>query len=105
MSETATLNVRMDADTKREFTAICEELGISASSLMNVFARMVVRNQGVPFPLSVKTRAGDISQYRRIFPQSEEEIFEAIDAGAKVPLDQCYPAAQGEAFVRERLGW
>ena len=62
MPETATLNVRMDADTKREFTAICEELGISASSLMNVFARMVVRNQEVPFRKDACWRSIPVSQ-------------------------------------------
>ncbi|MCI1480245.1 MAG: type II toxin-antitoxin system RelB/DinJ family antitoxin [Eggerthellaceae bacterium] len=52
MTQTATLNVRMDAETKREFTQFCDELGLSASSLMNVFAKTVVRNQAVPFPLT-----------------------------------------------------
>lgn len=39
MAGTATLNVRMDADTKRDFSIFCDELGMSASSLMNVFAK------------------------------------------------------------------
>ena len=39
MSDTATLNVRMDSNTKQDFLDFCEEIGISASSLMNMFAK------------------------------------------------------------------
>lgn len=104
MAETATLNVRMDADTKRDFSLFCEELGMSASSLMNVFAKTVVRNQAVPFPLT--SRAVTVSdRYARLFPQSEIELMEALGRSAATPIDECVSAEEGMAVVKERMGW
>ena len=103
MAGTATLNVRMDAETKREFTEFCEELGMSASSLMNVFARTVVRNREVPFALTTRTdrRAG----YERLFPKSQDELARMLDAAAATPLSDCTPMNEAMASFEERLGW
>lgn len=104
MAETATINVRMDADTKRDFTLFCDELGMSASSLMNVFARTVVRNQEVPFPMTTRTVSDVPARYRTLFPQSEAELFDSIDAAAAVPISECTSAEAGAAALRERMG-
>lgn len=104
MAETATLNVRMDADTKKEFSDFCDELGISASSLMNIFAKTVVRNQSVPFPLTSQVFITP-DRYSRIFPQSEAELFEELCASTATPLSQCVALDEGAEIIRERLGW
>jgi len=102
MSETATLNVRMDADTKREFTLFCEELGMSASSLMNVFAKTVVRNQAVPFPLTSQTIATP-ERYARLFPQSESELMDMLNNAALTPIDQCVAPEEALAEIKGRM--
>lgn len=104
MAGTATLNVRMDADTKRDFGIFCDELGMSASSLMNVFAKTVVRNQAVPFPLTSQVIATP-ERHAQIFPQSEAELMEMLSASAATPIEQCMTADQGSAVIRERMGW
>ncbi|MGI6754578.1 MAG: type II toxin-antitoxin system RelB/DinJ family antitoxin [Atopobiaceae bacterium] len=105
MAETSTLNVRMDAETKRDFTAFCDEIGISASSLMNVFARTVVRNQEVPFPMTTRSIAEVPSRYRAVFPALESEVTDAIDASVSVSPSECLDAKTGAATVRKRMGW
>lgn len=105
MPETATLNVRMDADTKREFSAFCDEIGMSASSLMNVFARTVVRNKEVPFPMTTRAVINMPTCYRTLFPQSDAELFDSIDAAASVPAADCVCTESGVGAIRERLGW
>ena len=105
MAESATLNVRMDADTKEAFTSFCEAIGMSASSLMNVFAKTVVRNQEVPFPLTTKPAAAAAGRYGRVFPRDAEELEAMLAASEAVPLADCAPMADGAALVRERMGW
>lgn len=105
MATSTTLNVRMDAETKRDFSAFCDELGMSASSLMNVFARTVVRNQEVPFPLTSKSSAEIPGRYRPLFPHSDEELLQMLETSASTPLEECLSTQQGLESVRKRMGW
>lgn len=47
------LSVRMDSDTKAAFSAFCEEVGMSISTAINIFARQTVREQRLPFEISL----------------------------------------------------
>ena len=49
------VKIRMDEDTKREFDLFCQEIGLSVSAAFNLFAKTVVREQRIPFALSVET--------------------------------------------------
>lgn len=48
------LSIRMDKDLKRELGQFCEKVGLSISSLINMYARKVVDEQRIPFEISVK---------------------------------------------------
>lgn len=48
----ATFSVRMDETLKRQFDALCNEFGMSASTAINVFARAVVREKKIPFEIT-----------------------------------------------------
>ncbi len=54
MSTTA-ISIRLDSDIKEKFDKICKELGISTNAAFNLFARAVVREQGIPFPITTKS--------------------------------------------------
>lgn len=45
---------RMDADIKRQMSAICEELGMTTSTAFNLFANAFVRAKGMPFPVTIR---------------------------------------------------
>ncbi|MBP5294037.1 MAG: type II toxin-antitoxin system RelB/DinJ family antitoxin [Clostridia bacterium] len=49
------VNIRMDEETKIAFDKFCSEIGLSASSAFNIFAKTVVREQRIPFELTTKS--------------------------------------------------
>lgn len=51
---TATVSVRMDAELKKRFEDICDEMGMSMSTAMNIFARKTVREYRIPFEIDVE---------------------------------------------------
>ena len=51
MSETKTLNLRVDSELKHQAELIFADLGIPTSTAINMFLRSVVRCGGIPFDL------------------------------------------------------
>ena len=45
----AVLSVRMDEETKRAFADFCDQIGMSVSTAINMFARQTLREQRLPF--------------------------------------------------------
>ena len=105
MADAATLNVRMDVETKESFIHFCEEVGVSASALMNMFAKNVVRNQQVPFVLSTRPDSVLQHRYHNVFPANEAELDAALTAAEEAPIDQCSSAVEGFAAFERRMGW
>ena len=48
------LSTRIDHDTKLAFTHVCEEMGLSPSQAIKLFAKAVINYGGIPFELKVK---------------------------------------------------
>ena len=49
--KTEMLSTRIDHDTKVAFSNICDELGLSPSQAIKLFARAVINYGGIPFEL------------------------------------------------------
>lgn len=47
------VNIRMDEDVKREFDRVCGELGINMSIAITILAKKMIREQRIPFEVSV----------------------------------------------------
>lgn len=45
------INIRMDADLKRQFEAFCADMGITMTTAFNIFAKKVVREYRIPFEI------------------------------------------------------
>jgi len=58
------VNIRIDGATKRQFDVICEELGLTMSTAFNIFAKTVVRQNRIPFELSVDPFYNEFNQAR-----------------------------------------
>ena len=58
------VNIRMDDATKRQFDVICSELGLNMSAAFNIFAKTVVRQNKIPFELSVDPFYDELNQTR-----------------------------------------
>ncbi len=49
------INIRMDENLKQDFDRMCGELGLNMTTAFNIFAKTVVRQQGIPFPVALDT--------------------------------------------------
>lgn len=66
-STTATLStfsIRMDADLKKTFEAVCHEMGLSAAAAVTLFATQVVRERRIPFTVSADPFWNEATQRR-----------------------------------------
>lgn len=53
--KTEMLSTRIDHDTKLAFTNVCENIGLSTSQALKLFAKAVINHGGIPFELKAKT--------------------------------------------------
>lgn len=51
---TVTFSVRMEENLKRQFDALCEDFGMTASTAFNVFAKAVVHKRKIPFEIEAE---------------------------------------------------
>ena len=51
---TTNLNIRIDADLKKQAEQIFNELGINMSTALTVFLRQTIRSNGIPFDLRLE---------------------------------------------------
>jgi len=52
--KTDMISTRIDHGTKLEFTQVCEDIGISPSQAIKLFAKAVINYGGIPFELRKK---------------------------------------------------
>jgi addiction module RelB/DinJ family antitoxin len=61
----------MDENLKCQFEELCAEFGMSAATAFNVFARAVVRERGIPFPIRAS------GEYGRLSPETAQALEDA----------------------------
>ena len=90
----AVLSIRMDEQTKKEFARFCEELGMSVSTAVNLFARQSLRERKIPFEIALVSAPSQVLDRATIVSAVEKAAarFPAISA---VTLVGSY--ARGEA--------
>lgn len=52
------LSTRIDHDTKVAFTNICDDVGLSPSQALKLFARAVINHGGIPFEIKARQPNG-----------------------------------------------
>ena len=53
MPGTATISVRTTVETKRKAEKIFKKLGLNTTDAINIFYKMVILNQGMPFDVNI----------------------------------------------------
>ena len=48
------INIRMDEQLKKQFDHLCNELGMNMTTAFNIFAKTMVRQQRIPFEVSLE---------------------------------------------------
>ena len=76
------INIRMDADLKRQFEAFCADMGMTMTTAFNVFAKKAVREYRIPFEIS-----GDIPNTETIEAIQEVERMKADPSFGKTYTD------------------
>ena len=70
----ATINVRIDDEIKAKAESILKDLGISASSAINMFYKQIIRDNALPFKPSLKKEL----DYNYLNPETQHAIAKAI---------------------------
>jgi DNA-damage-inducible protein J len=63
MSKT-TMNLRVDSKLKKSAENIISELGISTSAAITLYLKAIVREKGIPFPVTIEGKKKSVSSYR-----------------------------------------
>ncbi|HIX56767.1 MAG TPA: type II toxin-antitoxin system RelB/DinJ family antitoxin [Candidatus Anaerobiospirillum pullistercoris] len=79
---TTNINIRMDAELKRQFEEFCDDVGLTMTAAFTVFARKVVREQKIPFEIS-----GDIPNAQTIAAIKEAQRMKADPSLGKTYTD------------------
>lgn len=80
MANTANINIRMDANLKKQFEAFCSDMGMTMTTAVNIFARKAVRENRIPFEIS-----GDVPN-----AETQEAIREVKQMKADPTLGKTY---------------
>ncbi|MET3616581.1 DNA-damage-inducible protein J [Peptoniphilus olsenii] len=68
-----TISVRIDNEVKEQADKLFSELGMNISSAVNVFLKQAIREQAIPFKISINDET-------RIYNEAEKFVDEHIDA-------------------------
>ncbi len=80
MANTANINIRMDANLKKQFEAFCADMGMTMTTAVNIFAKKAVRENRIPFEIS-----GDIPN-----AETQEAIREVKQMKADPTIGKTY---------------
>jgi DNA-damage-inducible protein J len=50
-----TVTIRIDEDVKKDFNALCENIGLTMTTAFCVFAKKAISEQRIPFDLTANT--------------------------------------------------
>jgi len=67
--------IRIDSETKNQFDLLCERLGMSVSTAVNLFIRKSIREQAIPFRI-------DLNSSHVIVDEAQQAV-EAMRASSK----------------------
>ena len=82
------INFRVDNNLKKEFSKLCDEMGLSITSAFTTFMKMTIKEQGIPFEIKVEKKISKenvekaFEYLKKIDPcdkQEEKEIIELLD--------------------------
>ena len=67
------VNFRMNKEVKKQFDSVLAEIGLNPSTAFNMFARLVVRENGLPFPITIKKDDDIAAEARQVLHELRRE--------------------------------
>jgi len=83
--KTDMLSTRIDHDTKVAFSNICDELGLSPSQAIKLFARAVINYGGIPFELKAPQPNETSAAAMQELLEGKGHRAESLDSEAQTP--------------------
>lgn len=75
------VNFKMEEETKKQMEKVCSEIGLSLSAAFNIFAKTVVRQQGIPFKLTAYPAIPNDETMKTIeMAEKGEDLFGPFDS-------------------------
>ena len=71
--KTTSINIRSDEETKKSFSELCSELGLSVSSALNMIMKSAVRNNEIPVKLTTFKKPPALDDF------TDEELIASLD--------------------------
>lgn len=87
--ESLTLNVRVDANDKKNFEQFCTSVGINVSTAVNMFIKAVLREQKLPFEVKAsnfdeviynKLREAELEMISTDKRYTSDEVMDSINS-------------------------
>jgi len=80
MTDSALVNIRMDADLKRDMEKVCRELGMTMTTAFTVFARKMTREQRIPFEVGLDPfySSSNLDHLRRVRSDADAGVNMAV---------------------------
>ena len=60
----ASMNIRMDSEVKRQAKELFAQFGLDMTTAVNMFLRQAIRQQGIPFALQLDPFYSEVNQIR-----------------------------------------
>ena len=83
-----TLNIQVDANDKRDFELFCNRVGMNVSTAINMFIKVVLREQKLPFEvksntldevISSKLNEAEIEMNNTSKRYTKDEVFKSMN--------------------------
>jgi DNA-damage-inducible protein J len=58
----AAFSVRMDENLKKQFEALCNDFGMNMTTAFTIFAKAVVRERVIPFPITAEPNYNEVTR-------------------------------------------
>ena len=71
------INIRTDENLKKQFDSVCDEMGLTLSTAINIFMKTVVREREIPFKLTANKPS--------FMVDTKEELLAALNEGLASP--------------------
>ena len=97
------MTVRMDAQLKKNFDALCQQFGMSANTAMNVFANAVVIYRKIPFEIKANQQESDDSFKEAFYALREQARKNGIQDMTLEEINEEIRQARAEKAEREKI--
>mgnify|MGYP005844042141 CR=1 FL=1 len=73
------LTTRIDQETKEAFNQVCQELGLTASQAIKLFAKAVINHGGIPFEIKTAQPNAQTQAAMQELVQSKGQKIKSLD--------------------------